>query len=271
MSVEFVRSELLSAGLHEESVNDLIEHYRDMRFHLSNENYVEAGAHVGNFCENLANIIRAQTGEGIDPHINVGDFLDDILNGNLPKNGLSYEVYTTIPRTMRVAYDIRNNRDSVHVNLEVEVNHSDTQTAVRLCTWMLSELVRVYSDADHRDDVAQLISQLAAPMTPYVDSYNGKRIVMSNDLELDDEILVHLYASGREVDSDKLEDWIIGADGRQIGGTLGSLKQNRKVHYEDGMAKITPIGVEEAEDIVEEHFDGEIPDIERRDAQMADQ
>lgn len=268
MSVEFVRSELLDAGLHEESVDDLIEHYRDMRFHLSNENYVEAGAHVGNFCENLANIIRAETGKGIDPHIGVGNFLDNILNGNLPKNGLDYEVYTTIPRTMRVAYDLRNNRDSVHVNLEVEVNHSDTQTAVRLCTWMLSELVRVYSDADHLDEVAELIEQLAAPMTPYVDDYNGNRILMSKDLDLEEEILVHLYALGHEVDSDKLEDWIIGANGREVGGTLGSLKQNRKVHYEDGMAKITPIGVDVAEEIVEEHFDGSIPDIERRDEQM---
>jgi|GEM_PF-4637115 len=271
MSVEFVRSELLDAGLHEESVNDLIEHYRDMRFHLSNENYVEAGAHVGNFCENLANIIRAETGEGIDPHIGVGDFLQDILNGNLPKNGLEYELYTTIPRTMRVAYDLRNNRDSVHVNLEVEVNYSDTQTAVRLCTWMLSELVRVYSDAEHRDEVAQLIQKLAAPMTPYVDSYNGNRIVMDDDLELEEEILVHLYALGHEVEADKLSDWIIGATGAQISGTLGSMKQKRKVHYEDGVAKITPIGVEAAEEIIGEYFGGDIPEIERRDEQMAEQ
>lgn len=268
MSADFVRSVLLDEGLHEKSVNNLIENYRDMRFHLSNENYVEAGAHVGNFCENLANIIRAETGEGIDPHIGVGDFLQNILNGNLPKNGLEYEVYTSIPRTMRVAYDLRNNRDSVHVNLEVEVNHSDTQTAVRLCTWMLSEMVRVYSDTEDRDEVAQIIEQLAAPITPYVDNYNGSRIVMSKDLELEEEILVHLYALGREVDSDNLVDWIIGASSREIGGTLGSLKQNRKVHYEDGMAKITPMGVKEAEEIVEEHFNGKIPDIERRDKQM---
>ena len=269
MTVEFVRTELVDAGLHEESVEDLIQHYRDMRFHLSNENYVEAGAHVGNFCENLANIIRVETGEGIDPHIQVGDFLDDILNGNIPKNGLDYEVYTTIPRTMRVAYDLRNNRDSVHVNLEVEVNHSDTQTAVRLCTWMLSELLRIYTDAEHRDDVAKLIEQLATPMTPYVDTYNGNRIVMSEDLELQEELLVHLYAFGREVDSEILTEWIIGADKHTVGSCLGNLKQKRKVHYEDGVAKITPVGVQEAKEIVEENFDGNIPDIERRDEQMA--
>jgi len=165
VSVDFVREELLDAGLHEESVEDLLEHYRKMRSHLSSENHVEAGAHVGDFCESMSNIIRAETGEGVDPHIQAGRFLDNILNGNLPKNGLEDSVYTTIPRAMRVAYDLRNNRDSVHVNLKVEVNHSDTQTAVRLCTWILAELVRVYSDEDHLDDVAEIIEEFAEPMT----------------------------------------------------------------------------------------------------------
>lgn len=270
MSVDFVRNQLLDAGLHEESVNDLINHYQDMRFHLSNENYIEAGAHVGNFCENLANIILAETGEGVDPHIQVGKFIDKILNGHYEKNGLEYEVYTTIPRTMRVAYDLRNNRDSVHVNLEVEVNHSDTQTAVRLCTWMLSELVRIYGDKDHLDEVAELIEGLAAPMTPYIDDYNGKRLVMHRELELEEELLVHLHATGRETDADKLTEWIMGADGHKVKSKLGNMKQARKVHYEDGMAKITPLGVEEAEEIIDEHFDGEIPDVERRNKQLVD-
>ncbi|APX95721.1 hypothetical protein [Natronorubrum daqingense] len=269
MSVKFVRGELLDADLHEESVNDLIEHYRDMRFHLANENYVEAGAHVGNFCENLANIIRAETGEGVDPYIGVGNFLDSILNGNFPKNGLDYEVYTTIPRTMRVAYDLRNNRDSVHVNLEVEVNHSDTQTAVRLCTWMLAEMLRVYSDEDHLDNVAEIIEQLAAPMTPYIDSYNGNRLVMHRELGLQEELLVHLYALGTEVAAEKLTEWIVGSNGHSVKSNLGSMKKSRQVHYDDGKAKITPLGVEKAEEIVEEYFNGAIPDMERRNKQMA--
>lgn len=270
MSVGFVRSQLLDAELHEESVDDLIKHYQDMRFHLGNENYIEAGAHVGNFCENLANIILAETGEGVDPHIQAGQFIDKILNGHYDKNGLDYEVYTTIPRTMRVAYDLRNNRDSVHVNLEVEVNRSDTQTAVRLCTWMLSELVRIYGDEDHLDDVAELIEELAAPMTPYIDNYNGKRLVMHRELELEEEILVHLHSIGREVDANKLTEWIMGADSHKVKSRLGNMKKSRKVHYEGGMAKITPLGVEDAQEVINEYFDGNIPDVRRRNKQLVD-
>lgn len=261
MSAELVRNQLLDAGLHEESVKNLINHYQDMRFHLSNENYIEAGTHVGNFCENLANIILAETGEGIDPRIQVGSFIDKILNGHYEKDGLDYEIYTMIPRAMRIAYDLRSNRDSVHVNLEVEVNYSDTQTAVRLCTWMLSELVRVYGDDEHLDDIAELIEDFAAPLTPYIDNYKGKRIVMNRGLDLEEEIIIHLHSEGKEVAAEQLVEWIPDENGHKIKSKLGNLKQARKVHYEDGMAKITPLGVEDAEDIIDEKFGGKIPDI----------
>jgi hypothetical protein len=107
-------------------------------------------------------------------------------------------------------------------------------------------------------------------MTPYIDSYNGKRLVMHRELDLEEEILVHLYALGREVDADTLSDWIIGSDGHKLKSRLGNMKQSRKVHYEDGAAKITSLGVEEAEEIVDEYFDGDIPDVKRRDKQMVD-
>lgn len=268
MSIEFVQAELLDAGLHEESVERLLHNFEDMRFHLANENYTEAGAHVGNFCENLANIIIKETGEEVNPHIGVDNFLNG-LNGQF-SDDLDDAVRITIPNAMRIAYDLRNKRDSVHVNLEVPVNHSDTQTAVRLCTWMLSELLRVYGSEDDVDQIASHIEAFAAPNTPYIDDYNGKRLVMSQELDVREEILVHLQAIGREVDAETLADWIIESDVHSVKSTLGRLKQSRKVHYEDGTAKITPLGVEEAEEIIEENFDGAIQSIERRDEQMAE-
>jgi len=271
MSVELVREQLVNAGLHQESVDRLLRHYQDMRFHLSNANYEEAGAHVGNLCENLANIILGRTDEGVQDHLSVGTFIDTIENNNYEgTRDLDYEVRVSIPRAMRVAYDMRNNRDSVHINLEVPVNHSDTQTAVRLCTWMLAELLRVYGDEGEVDEIAELIEELAQPLNPYIDSYNGKRVIMSRELDVKEELLVHLHAVGREVDADQLAEWILGANGHTIKSKLGNMKQARQVHYEDGMAKITPLGVEEAKEIIEEHFDEGIPDVARREQQMAE-
>lgn len=264
MSVTLVREQLLNAGLHEESVDRLIKSYQDMRFHLGNGNYTEAGAHTGKFCESLANIILAETDEGVHEYVNVGEFIDNIQHDHYDTSALAYEVRILIPRAMRVAYDMRNDRDSVHINLEVPVNHSDTQTAVRICTWMLVELLRVYGDEDNVDEIAQLIEELASPLTPYIDSYQGKRLVMSRELALEQELLVHLHALGREVSADKLTEWIPDADAHRVKSKLGNMKQARKIHYEDGMAKITTLGVEEAGEIIEEHFDTGIPNLSRR-------
>ncbi|MCO8254524.1 hypothetical protein NKF26_11995 [Haladaptatus sp. AB618] len=270
MTVDTIRNQLLETGLHEESVDRMLDHYEDMQFHLGNGSYVEAGAHIGNFCENLANVIRAETDVGIDPHISVGNFIDNITNGNYDTNSLEREIWLLIPRAMRPAYALRNQRDSVHVNLEIPVNHSDTQTAVRLCTWMLAEMVRVYGNEDDVDEIATMIDQLASPNTPYIDSYNGKRLIMTRELDPTEEILVHLQALGSEIDADTLSGWIMNADAHSVKSRLGNLKQSRKVHYEDGVAKITPLGVEEAREIIEEHFDSDIDDLSRRDEQLAE-
>lgn len=254
MSISLIQEQLLDAGLHEESVERLLEHYQDMRFRLGNREYIDAGAHIGNFCENLTNLILAETNQGAQARPSVGNFIDNILNGNYDTSDLVYEIRVTIPRAMRVAYDLRNNRDSVHINLDVPVNHSDTQTAVRLCTWMLIELLRVYGDENHVDEIADLIEELADPVTPYIDSYNGKQRVMHTGLELEQELLV-LLRIGQEVSADKLTENILEADGHRVKSKLGNMKQSRKVHYEEGTAKITPIGAEEAEEIINEYFE----------------
>lgn len=271
MSLEIIRNELISAGLHEESVERLLDHYQDMRFHLGNEDYVEAGAHIGNFCENVANILLEEVGEGAQPHVSVGDVVEKMVNGHFDTEQLSPEIYLTVARMLRAVYDIRNNRDSVHVNLQIPVNQSDTQTAVRISSWILTELLREYGNKhdDDVDDIAAQIEDIASPLTPYIDSYEGKRIIMSRELSVEEEILVHLHAYRKALEADTLSEWIIDANGHTVKSKLGNMKQAKKVHYEDGMAKITPLGSAEAESIIDEQFEGDIEAIRDRDEKLA--
>lgn len=117
---------------------------------------------------------------------------------------------------------------------------------------------------NHMDEIADLIEELADPVTPYVDSYEGKRLVMHMELELEQELLVHLHTLGREVSADKLSKWIPEGNPHRVKSKLGNMKQSRKVHYENGIAKITPIGVDEAEEIIDEYFESGIPELSRR-------
>lgn len=167
MSLDQIREELLEGGLHEESVDRLLDHYQSMKARMEDGEYDEAGTHLGNFCENMVNILRDQMGEDVLDRPSLGNFVNNSLSGNVGTSEPD-SIRLQIPRVLRAAYDIRNNRDSVHVNLRVPVNHADTQAGFAMCSWMLAELLRVYGDGDHSDDmeeVGELIDEISEPVT----------------------------------------------------------------------------------------------------------
>lgn len=167
MSLEKVRQELIEGGLHQQSVERLLEHYQSMQKRIKEGEYDEAGTHIGNFCENMVNILRDQMGESVQPRPSVGTFVNDCTSGNIG-NSEPNNIRLQIPRTLRAAYDIRNNRDSVHVNLKVSVNLADTQAGIAMCSWMLAEILRVYGASEDTDDmtmVGTLIEELSEPVT----------------------------------------------------------------------------------------------------------
>ena len=163
-------------------------------------------------------------------------------------------------------YEIRNRRN-VHVNLDLSVSHSDTQTAVRMCTWMLAELIRVYGLPDDMDEikdglsdeqeeqveeVSEEIEGLANINNPLVEEYRGRILVNSTELSLTDEILVILYFAEREVEAEKLAESIPNKSPTKVKKRLGNLKQQRMIFYDEGKAKIAGLGREKAEAVLNE-------------------
>lgn len=167
MSLTKVRQELLDGGLHKESVVRLLNHYQSMQDRIEEGEYDEAGTHIGNFCENVVNILLDVMGESVEARPNVGTFVDNCTAGNIG-TGEPDSVRLQVARILRAAYDIRNNRDSVHVNLQVPVNHADTQAGIAMCSWVLAEILRVYGDSDETDEmeeIGELIDELSEPVT----------------------------------------------------------------------------------------------------------
>lgn len=175
-----IYSQLVNAGLHEESVNRLLDHYTKMRRYLREENYDDVGNHVGNFCENVVNILRDYVGIGVEDHPDLDKFVNEITSGKFDPTGLDYETQFVLPHTLRAAYDLRSRRDSVHVNLEIPVNHSDQQTAVRQCSWILADLIRYFGDKEDLDEIRLLIEELARPVSTL---YEDKRVYLIGKVE----------------------------------------------------------------------------------------
>jgi len=261
VTTDEIKSQLVEGGLNKGSVERMLSHYENMRFYLGNRKYQETILHVGKFCENAGNIILDILGQPLENSPSLGSILSTIEKNQNNQN-VDALIRLTIPRFLRAAYEIRSRRDGVHTNLEVPVNHGDASMAVQMCSWILAEFVRVYGAPKNLTQSRNLIESLAQPLSPFVDEYDGRKLIMSNKLSVPQEILVHLNNSpGGELEVDDLVRWIPGATSNHIRTCLRQHASNRMVHYADDKAKITPIGSKAIEDVLR-RLDIEIVNVE---------
>ncbi len=265
MNSDEIKSQLVEeAELHEDSVDELLRHHQKMKFHLKNGDFEASGVHIGKFCENIANILSDLYLGGVESNPEIDDVVNKVTSQN--HDGDSEAMKLTIPRFLRATYEIRNRRN-VHVNLDLPVSHSDTQTAVRMCTWMLAELIRIHGLPDDMDEikdglsdkqeeqveeVSEEIEGLASINNPLVEEHRGKILVNSTDLSMAEELLVILYFAEHEIEAEKLAESLPNQNSGTVKSRLGNLKQKRMIFYEDGKAKIAGLGREKAESVLDD-------------------
>lgn len=258
MSLQEAKSELLGAGLHQQSVDRMLEHYEAMQFHLQAGQYDEIGNDVGNFCENAANVVLSSMREPIRSNISFGQFMDDMENGVL-NTSADRGLRLTIPRMLRSAYELRSTRDYVHTDLENPVNHADSQTAVEICSWVLADLIRIHGTPSHMDEIAGMIEDVTSPDIPFIDDYGDEPpLVLHDDITTGQEALIHMYfTNGQTLNADELIERIPGSNANSVKGALGRFKQNRDVRYDSdsGRAVLTAQGRQRARSILETEFD----------------
>ncbi len=250
MISEDIIQQLLGAGLDADSVTRMLGHYKDMRFFLGNGRYQEAILHVGKFCENAGNIVLGILGQPLEQSPSLGSILTAIERH---QNVASVDsmIRIAVPRFLRAAYEIRSRRDGVHTNLEIPVNHGDANMAVQICSWILAEFIRAYGAPQNLTKARKLIENLAQPISPFIDEYNGIHMIMNNKLSKSQEILVHLNNSpGGELEVEQLTRWIPGATTNHIRTSLRQLQGRRLVHYAGERAKITPLGSNAIENVI---------------------
>jgi hypothetical protein len=214
--------------------------------------YVEAGAHIGNFCENLVNILREAMGDEAQSHVKVGHFVDNCLDGNLADDEPD-SIRLTLTRVLSAAYDIRNSRDSVHMNLQIPVNHADTQAGIAMCSWMLAEVLRVYGDGDEADDMDE-IGGLIEEITQPVEDGNPLSKLETGDIAFDrakmadaldglvqiDDEGVHPDTQLTELDSD--EQVLALMLGRQAAVDLGNIDSSEVGETATWFAEYVTVG-----------------------------
>lgn len=253
MTSEEIEEILKDEGLHEETVERLVKSYEKMRLYYGMKKYEDVGSPVGNFCENAANLVLDILGENVKPSQSLGNLLAEIER-NDNDSSVEKTVRITIPRFLRATYDMRSNRDTVHVNLEVPVNHADQKAAINMCTWILAELVRAYGDKN-MEETAKLIENLASDVSPHIDEFRGRKLITSGELETSEEILIHMYNAPGAVLVEDLAKWVPDADKNLIQTNLRNMEDRREVFYETDSGKITSLGAEKAEELIEDRLE----------------
>ncbi len=229
---------------------ELKHRYREARYDSS---WDSSGLSAGKFCECVFRFLQHElTGTSIAFGKHIPNFADECLKLiRLPKtNGLE-TLRVIIPRSLVFLYTLRGKRGIGHVGGDVEANEIDAMTTVRICDWIICELIRVYHGLS-LEEAQAIVDVLSERNLPDIWEVSGKKRVLRKGLTYKQQTLLLLYSEpGTGVLYEDLFLWTehshAGTFRRDI---LAPLHKGRLVEYdkENEIVHLSPLGVREVEE-----------------------
>lgn len=249
VDLDDIRSGLLSAGLPEDVVDEVLGAYTEAkrRFYLGDHR--PQAVEGGRFAEAVFRL--AQHAAGL-PVTKVGKTLPglDRLVPRLESGQQGNDsIRLHIPRTLKLIYDIRNKRDAAHLGDGIDPNLQDATLVVNNMNWVMAELVRVYHGVT-ADEAQVVIENLVSKEVPAVEEIDGQPVILK-ELRGREQALLMLYRAGAEGGSlDDLADWLRAARKDHLRDRLKKMDKETLVlhHPKNGRYYITRKGI----DLVEE-------------------
>ncbi|GAB7041074.1 MULTISPECIES: hypothetical protein [Catenuloplanes] len=165
----------------------------------------------GRFCEAAFRLLQEEATGSFVP---LGGSLktDELIKllASLPKNGgPPASIRLHIPRSLRVVYDIRNNRDTAHLADGIDPNLQDATLVVGVLDWVLAEFIRLWHMPTISADEAQrIVRDLVTRRAPVVEDFHGFLKVLDPTLSHGQHMLVLLYHCGSMgATRDQLREW----------------------------------------------------------------
>lgn len=244
MDLKDLKANFLKAKLPSELVDQLLETYADVKknYYLGRlrPNEVEGGR----FAEAVFRILQFITKNTFTP---LGRSLDTekIILGlsNLPSS-LSDSVRLHIPRTLRVVYDVRNNRDAAHLGDGIDPNLQDATLICACCDWVLAELLRLHHPMISPDQSFEIIENLVTRKAPIVQSFEDRLKTLNPNLKVGERLVVLLYHCGRKgATPQELSAWVKPAQKANLKTTLFRLEHDKDlIVFSKDRYRITALG-----------------------------
>ena len=202
----------------------------------------------GRFCEAAYRILEHTVDGSYTPlgaRLDVGKLTQHLANQ--PARSFGDSVRLHIPRTLRVIYDVRSNRDAAHLGDGIDPNIQDSSLVIACLNWVMAELVRLHHDID-ADAAAALIDQLVERTVPVIQNFDGVPRVL-RDLPAGDTCLLLLYQHGvTPMPVDDLRAALRPKMRGHFNRTLQRLDDRDYVHMADGKIWITRVGERRVEE-----------------------
>ncbi|MDT0434460.1 MULTISPECIES: hypothetical protein [Streptomyces] len=236
---------VLSSAFPPHLVDDLIASYQEAKENFYRGGHRLSAVEGGRFCEAAFRIIEEIT-TGTHTPLDGRKKLD--TNGIIktaegqPGNLHPKSVRIHIPRSLRLIYDIRNNRNAAHLSDEIDVNLQDATLVTSMLDWVLAEFVRL-SRGTTPQEAQKLIEDLMTRRVPSIQDFGGFQKVLRTDLRASDRVLVLLYRSGtRGVRYSDLSQWMPSTMRANLRRTVRALDGKALAHASGETVQITYAG-----------------------------
>ena len=243
------------AGIDTRFRKPIIKNYRDLKRKFAENRYDAAGVSAGKFCEAVLRCLQFQlTGKYIAFGQNLGDFarlcrdLIEVQNSGKPES-----IRVIVPRALVYVYTIRGKRGIAHVGGDVEPNGIDSATIVRVCDWIVCELIRVYHQLS-LEEAQNIVDALSTRHIPLIWEVAGKKRILATNLSYKEQALLLIYSeieNGVLVD-DLLESIEYSNPPAFKRNVLHELHKARQLEFdrENNIVYISPLGIQTVEDSI---------------------
>lgn len=194
-----IRAGFLADGLPEPVVDELLDTYVETKRRYYLGDHRPQAVEGGRFSEAAFRILQYST---TGTHTPLGRTLPKVpvllqqLEQSPRASTLDDSLRLHIPRTLRLVYDIRNQRDAAHLADNIDPNLQDATLIVNAMDWVMAELVRLHHDVSANQAHA-IIGDLVTREVPAIQEISGQPVVL-RELQPRDQALLLLYREGTD-------------------------------------------------------------------------
>jgi hypothetical protein len=133
-------NDLLKDAFASKHVDAAVRHFQAMVEEFQKSQWDDSAAKGGRFVEAVLKALWVFVGETPPSgrKFSAGTIMDQIVH----KAAFADPIRLVIPRACRFVYDIASNRGARHDADEIDANEMDANTVLKVCAWILSEMVR---------------------------------------------------------------------------------------------------------------------------------